>query len=90
MSTTATPTSDALVFEVQGDSLKLFVNGNLATYAQDTTATAVSSGSVGMFTMGAAGKASIANFSAQRHRFRHGVALWPRWLEFQPLRQSTR
>ncbi len=64
MSTTALPTSDSLIFEVQGDSLKLFVNGNLATYAQDPSATALSSGSVGMYSYGAAAKASFANFSA--------------------------
>lgn len=49
-----TGATDALVFDVQGHSLKLFLNGNLATYAQDTSAAAIASGNVGMYTYGAA------------------------------------
>ena len=48
--------SDALEFDVEGSSLKLFVNGALAAYAHDSVLT---SGTVGIYTSGAVNGATI-------------------------------
>ena len=54
--------SDALVFQAEGNSLKLFVNGTLAAYGQDSVLT---SGTVGMYTYGAPNGVTIeSGFSA--------------------------
>jgi FG-GAP-like repeat/FG-GAP repeat len=51
-----TNASDALVFQAEGPSLKLFLNGSLVAYAEDF---ALATGSVGMYTFGHAGMASF-------------------------------
>ncbi len=54
-----TATGQTLEFDVDGDSLQLFLNGSLVAYANDSTFT---TGSVGMLTSG--GAVVVSNFNA--------------------------